>query len=430
MKKSTILRATSLAVAASAVVALAGCAGGADAGTGSSGTLNVTLANHPWSDAVKKALPDFEKETGIKVDLNIYDDEQLAQLYNVKLNAASDELDVMMFKPLQDTLQMSTNKWLVDLSDDVTKDAGWDWQDFQESARSSVTVGDEVVGVPIATETAVLYYRKDLLAAAGLDVPKTMDELTAAVKKIHELNPDIYAFGARGEKSAAVTQFSSFLYSFGGDWVDKNGKAAVDSPEAIKAYEYLGGLIKDYGPPGSVDMNWPQVMGLMQQGLVAFYPEGSSQYNNAVDPSKSNIADQIGVAPIPSGSDGSRPYNITNFAIGINSGSKNQDNAWKFIQWATSKDNVLKFQQADVPGPRTSVWADPAGTSALPADLLKVIQTNGDIGVGYDRPVLIAVAAAREAVGTPLVTAIQGGDVADAAKTANAAFQDLLDKEK
>jgi multiple sugar transport system substrate-binding protein len=325
---------------------------------------------------------------------------------------------------------MSTNKWLVDLSDNVDGDATWDWQDFQESARSSVTVGDEVIGVPIATETAVMYYRKDLLEAAGLEVPKTMDELTAAVKKIHELNPDIFAFGSRGEKSAAVTQFSSFLYSFGGDWVDKDGNAALDSPEAIQAYEYLGGLIKKYGPPGSVDMNWPQVMGLMQQGLVAFYPEGSSQYNNAVDPTKSKFSDQIGVAAVPSGSAGAKPYNITNFAVGINAGSKNQDNAWKFIQWATSKDNVLKFQQADVPGARTSVWADPAGTASLPADLLSVIKQNGDIGIGYDRPVLIAVAAAREAAGTPLVTAIQGGDVAASAKASNKDFQDLLDKEK
>lgn len=378
---------------------------------------------------MKAAVPQFEEETGINVDLSIYDDEQLAQLYNVKLNAASDELDVMMFRPLQDSLQMATNEWLVDLSDKVVEDPAWDWEDFQESARTSTTVDGQVIAVPVATETAVLFYRKDLLEAAGLEVPQTMDELTSAVEEIHRLNPDIYAFGGRGETSAAVTQFSSFLYSFGGDWTDGNGNATVNTPEAIEAYNYYGGLIRDYGPPGSVDMNWPQVMGLMQQGLVAFYPEGSSQYNNAVDPSKSEISDQIGVAPIPAGPAGSKPYNITNFAIGINSSSNNQDNAWEFIKWATNQENVLAFQQQDVPGPRTSVWENPEGTSSMAPDLLAVIQGNGEIGVGYDRPVLIAVPAARLVVGAPIVAAIQGGDVASAAETANKDFQDLLDKE-
>jgi multiple sugar transport system substrate-binding protein len=413
--------------------ALVGACGGGDGGEdGDSGavtSINVTLANHPWADQIKAAAPEFEKATGIKADVAIYDDEQLAQLFNIKLNAGSDEIDVMMFRPLQDSLLMAKNGWLVDLTDRVGQNAEWDWEDFMASSRDSVTVDGKVIAVPVATETAVLFYRKDLVEEAGLEVPKTTDELKAAVEAVQKLHPDIYAFAGRGEKSAAVTQFSSFLYGFGGEWVDENGDAAVDTPEALEAFNYYGGLLHDYGPPGSFDMNWPQVMGLMQQGLVAFYPEGSSQYNNAVDPTKSNLSDQIGVAPIPAGPAGEKPYNITNFAIGVNEGSAKQDAAWQFIEWATSAENVLTFQQNDVPGPRTSVWNDPAGTSTMAADLLEVIQHNGSIGVGHDRPVLIQVAAAREIVGTPIVTAIQGGDVAAAAKEANPKFQALLDED-
>jgi multiple sugar transport system substrate-binding protein len=49
--------------------------------------------------------------------------------------------------------------------------------------------------------------------------------------------------------------------------------------------------------------------------------------------------------------------------------------------------------------------------------------------VGHDRPQLEQVARAREFVGGPVVTAIEGGDVATAATAANQSFQELLDKE-
>jgi len=393
-------------------------------------TLNIALANQPYSDQLKAAVPEFEQLTGAKVDLSIYTDENLAQLYNVKMNAKSDEIDVLMYRPLQDTLLMNKNGWLADLTQRVT-DAGsdWQWDDFIQSSRDSVTVNGKVVGVPTGTETAVMYYRTDLLAEIGKDYPKTTDELAADVALIHAKHPDIFAFAGRGEKSAAVTQISSFLYGFGGNWVDANGKASVDTPEAIAAFNYYGGLIHDYGPPGATDMNWPEVMGLFQQGLVAFYPEGSSQYNGTIDPTKSTVIGKVGVGPIPAGPAGEHPYNITNFALGVSAYSKNQDAAWQFVQWATNKANVLKFQQNNVAGARTSVWNDPTGTADLAPDLLATIQHNGPIGVGYDRPVLISVAAAREVVGVPIVTAIQGGDVAAAAKAANPQFQALLDQD-
>jgi len=413
------------ALIASAVLAagLAACSsgggGGAEGEIDTSRTLNLTLANHSWTTAMQDLVGGFTEETGIKVDINVYDDEQLAQLYNVKLNAASDEIDVMMYRPLQDAQLFAKNNWLEDLTPYVDANPDWNWEDFWQSARESLTIDDQIVGVPLASETAMMLYRTDLLEETGMEYPKTFDDLKAVVEKIHEQHPDLFAFAGRGERSAAVTQFSSFLYGFGGDWFE-DGKATVDSPEAKAAYEYYGGLIRDYGPPGATDMNWPQVMGLLQQGLVAFYPEGSSNYAAAVDPENSTVKDVIGVGPIPAGKAGSKPYNITAMAVGISSSSTNKAAAWEFIKWVTSEETVLKIQQADVPGARTS---------ALPADLLATIQGNAEIGVGYDRPYVINVAEARQYVGDPIVAAIQGGDVDAAADKSARDFQEILDHE-
>ncbi|WP_220449899.1 ABC transporter substrate-binding protein [Nonomuraea longispora] len=428
MRRRRSILGTSLAVVVA--MGLSACGGGGDGSAGASKTVRVTLANHVWTENIKKALPEFEKQSGLKVEVTQLGEDQLSDQYNVKLNAGSSDIDVMMYRPLQEGKLFAKNKYLADLSDRV-KSQTWNFGDFQAGPVEATTYEDKPVGVPIITEQEVLYYRKDLLDKAGLSAPpKTLDELKAAAAKIKTAEPGVAGFVARTGKSTAVTQFSSFLYSFGGDFVDGSGKAAVNSEAAKQAFAYYGGLIKDSGPANvSTDMGWPEAMAIFTQGKAAFYTEANSLYKNATDPAKSKISDNVGFAPFPAGPAGSKPYNIPSWALGINDSSENADNAWKFIEWATSKEQTLAQQKSGVPGARTSVWEDPEGTSTFPEDLAEAIAASTEDGVGHDRPLVVQVAEAREIVGQPIVDAITGQDAAASADTANAAFQKFLDDE-
>ena len=419
---------TSLAVVAA--MGLSACGGGGE-DSGASKTVRVTLANHVWTENIKKALPEFEKQTGLKVELTQLGEDQLSDQYNVKLNAGSSDIDVMMYRPLQEGKLFAKNKYLADLSDEVKSNKDWDFSDFQAGPVQATSYEGKAVGVPIITEQEVLYYRKDLLAKAGLTAPpKTLDELKAAATKIKAADPGVAGFVARTGKSPAVTQFSSFLYSFGGDFVDSSGKATVNTEQAKQAYAYYGGLIKDQGPANvSTDMSWPEAMAIFTQGKAAFYTEANSLYKNATDPTKSKVADTVGFAPFPAGPAGSKPYNIPSWALGVNDSSKNQSNAWKFVEWATGKEQTLAQQKAGVPSARTSVWANPEGTASYPKDLVEAIAASTKDGIGHDRPLVNKVAQAREIVGQPIVDAIAGKDAAAAAETANTAFQKFLDDE-
>jgi multiple sugar transport system substrate-binding protein len=431
VRRTSLVAATALA--ATAALALSACGGSGSDGGDSAGskTVRVTLANHVWTENIKKALPEFEKSTGLKVEITQLGEDQLSDQYNVKLNAGSSDLDVMMYRPLQEGKLFAKNKYLADLSDNVKSDSSWDWSDFQAGPVGATTYEDKVVGVPLITEQEVLYYRKDLLKKAGIAAPPaTLDELKADAAKIAQQNPGIAGFVARTGKSAAVTQFSSFLYSMGGDFIDDSGKASVNSDAAKQAYAFYGGLIKDYGPKNvSTDMSWPEAMAIFTQGKAAFYTEADSLYANATDPAKSKVSDTVGFAPFPAGSAGSKPYNVPSWALGINDASKNKANAWKFIQWATSKEHVLANQKAGVPGARQSVWENPEGTATYPKDLAAAIAVSTKNGVGHDRPLVIKVPEAREIVGQPIVDAITGKDAAASADAAQKAFQALLDDE-
>jgi multiple sugar transport system substrate-binding protein len=393
-------------------------------------TINLVTANHMWGDTIKTLIPEFEAATGMKVNVQSYFEDQLTQKLTVQFTAGSETPDVFMYRPLQEGKLFFKNGWLQPLDEYVNKDAAYDFKDISEAAVGSATVDGKIAGIPIVTEQEILYYRKDLLEQAGIPVPKTLDELVAAAKKLHDPGKEMYGFVARGQRSPLVTQASSFLYSEGGDFTNGD-KASINTPEAVKAFTTYGTLLKDYGPPGVLNMSWPQAVGVFAQGKVAFYTDASSLYKNTTDKEKSQISDKVGFATFPAGAAGSKPYNVTSWGLAVNSKSVDKDAAWEFIKWATSKEIVLKTQQKGNPGARSSVWADPQSTSEFPPELVTVIQESVKGGVGHDRPVVINVGEARDAVGEIVQKVITGEtNVQAVADKANEALQAVIDKDK
>lgn len=411
-------------VTAATMMAAVGCSAQGGAGA-STDVLHVTLANHAWTELITEQVPEFEKQTGVKVEFTNYGEEQLSAQYNVKLNAGDSSIDVMMYRPPSETRLYAQNKWLQDITSQVTGASDWDWNDFKKATKNDVSVDEVVYGVPLVTEQQVMFYRKDILADAGIEVPKTLDELEAAAKKLTRPG-EFFGFVARGKQ---FSQSAPILHTFGGDWYDDNG-ATLNTPEAIKAYEYYGGMLRNYGPPGVTNMAWPEALSIFAQGKAAFYTDANVLYPNLTDPTKSTVADKVGFAVIPAGPNGSQPYNVTSWGLGINSNSKNQENAWKFIEWATSKNKVLSMQQEGLLGARTSVWENPEGLTGIPAELAEVTAASVALDSGRDRPDVVDVKKASEIYGEPITAAITGKDVPAAAEKANAKFNELLQNEK
>ncbi|CAH1228196.1 hypothetical protein PAECIP111891_06243 [Paenibacillus allorhizoplanae] len=393
-------------------------------------TISLVTANHPWAEAIKPLLPDFEKETGIKVNVENFFEDQLTQKLTVQFTSGSATPDVFMYRPLQEGKLFYKNGWLQPLDEYAQKAKDYDFNDFSKSAIGSTTVDSKLAGIPIITEQEILYYRKDLLQKAGIAVPKTLEELTAAVKKLHDPKNEMYGFVARGQRSPLVTQVSSFLYSEGADFTTGE-KASINTPEALKAFTTYGTLLKDYAPPGVLNMSWPQAFGIFAQGKVAFLTDANSLYQNATDPAKSKISDQVGFAVFPGGKAGSKPYSITSWGLAMNSKSANKDATWAFIQWATSKDIVLKTQQKGNPGARASIWDKPEGTTGFPAELVPIIKESAKTGIDHDRPTVISVGEARDAVGE-IVQKVMSGEtnLQPVADKANQALQTIMDKDK
>ena len=80
---------------------------------------------------------------------------------------------------------------------------------------------------------------------AGVEVPTTWDELTAACKAIKEYDDSIYPWGIDMTTDEGQAAFAYYTWNNGGGFVDDDGNWTLNSPENVEAIEYAISLVND-----------------------------------------------------------------------------------------------------------------------------------------------------------------------------------------
>lgn len=359
--------------------------------------IRVLVANHPYGDLIKSKVSEFEAQTGIKVNIEQLQESQLTQQLTTEFATGSSTVDVFMTRPLQEGLLFMKNGWYQDLK-------SYDFSDYPQSTINIGMKDGTPYIVPLVTEWEVLYYRKDLLKAAGLSVPTNFEELENAARV---LNKDgVAGIASRGKGSAGVTQMSSYVYNFGGRYLE-NGEAVFNSPEALEAIRYYGRLIGSYGPQGITSMSWENIMPVFQAGKVAMWTDASVFYGQVVDPAKTTIpAENVGVASFPVGPKANNPFIVVSWGMAVSSSTKHSEAANKFLAWATSKELAKTGIMSNITMARNSSWADPEVLAIMNPGLVESQKTASANGYPYDRPYMSSVGAARDLIGEVIIESI------------------------
>lgn len=427
------------------LASLTACSSGADSDTSektgaqdfSGVTIRFVADNHSWTTAMEDVIAEFEEETGANVEIESYSEDNLLSKLNVEFAGNSDSMDVVMFRPPLDAGTFIGNGWLESLDTYIGEDTAFEYEDINASASEPCIKNGSVYGIPVVTEVEILYYRKDILEEYGIDVPTTFDELLAAVEKVTDKENEQYGFVARGALSPSVTQCAGFVFSNGADWVSDDLKTCMITDEGvIEAISLYGNLLGNYGPPGITNMSWSEAMTLFAQGNAVFATEASATASVVTDPESSTVYDKVGFAMFPSASEGEEPvpYNISAWALGINSNSQNKNAAWALISKLAGKDAQAKAQAEGVSTARASAWEGAEATDLFPQELLDLVAECNDIGRGYN---FVAfgqnVQEARNLVGSVVTASIEsGGDydtVMKAAEEIKGDFQEILDNQ-
>jgi multiple sugar transport system substrate-binding protein len=374
--------------------------------------IRVLLANHPYGEILKAAIPEFEQSTGIKVNVESLQESQLTTKLTTEFATGSSSVDVFMTRPLQEGKMFYKNGWYAPLT-------AYDFSDLPKNAMNVATFGSKTYLVPLVTEWEVLYYRKDLFQKAGVKVPTTFAELEAAAKKLNDPANGVAGIASRGKGAAAVTQASSYVYNYGGLYLDK-GKAVFNSKPALDAVRFYGKLLGSYGPQGVTSMSWENIMPLFQAGKVAMWTDASVFYGQIVDPTKSQVsADDVGVATFPAGPKQNSPYIVVSWGMAIAKKSKNPEAAMQFLTWATSKDLAKRAMLANITMARSSAWTDAEVLAKVNKGLVDTRAFAAKNGFAYDRPYMSAVGEARDRIGELIIASINSsGAAADLDKVA------------
>src|SRR5690606_5643554 len=124
--------------------------------------------------------------------------------------------------------------------------------------------------IPIYSHAQVMWYRKDLLDAAGLEVPETWAELTEAAVTLTE--GDVYGLAVPlGTGDMMGTRYLNFYARSAGEkLVADDGRANLTSPAALEGIQYWVDAYKNISPEGSINYGVLDQATLFYQGKTAF----------------------------------------------------------------------------------------------------------------------------------------------------------------
>jgi len=260
--------------------------------------------------------------------------------------------------------------------------------------------------IPLIVEWQVLYYRVDLLQAAGLSVPTNFEELENAARVLN--TGGVAGFASRGAASPGVTQLSSYIYNYGGRFMD-NGVSAFDSPQAVEATRLYGRLNGTYGPQGIGSMSWDQLMPIFQAGRLALWTDASVFYGQLIDPARTQVpAANIGVARLPRGPARDEPFIVVPWGLSMTArgGQRNREASMQFLNWASSRDMAREGMARNITMARTSVWNDPAIVGAMNPGLVDTMKHASANGYDLDRPFITSIVRARDLIGEIITESI------------------------
>jgi multiple sugar transport system substrate-binding protein len=401
-----------------------------------SGTQLHVLANdHPWVSHTAPRLQEFMDLTGIAVAFDVYPEEQFRIKRTVEMLSGISSYDAFMIMPGNSLSEYHARGW-VEALDPFMKDSTLAWPDYNladlySSALEASLRDGRPYSLPVLLETSILAYNKRIFATYGVKVPRTMQELEEAARTIHQGSGGrIAGLTMRGRDMSATSQWVDFLHSFGGDWLDRDGNVAIDSPQSIAALQFYGRLLRDYGPRDATRIGWYESVSLFMRGGAAMIYDANLFRTHYEDRQHSTVYEDLGYAVIPAGPAGPVPH-VSHWGLAIYPKSGNKAAAWLFIQWATAREQSLAAHLAGIPSARESVWKHPLVTDNDPAPEWTAASTRSyEIATFQWNPPVINTSGARQVVGEAITAAILGQDVVAAARKASAGLDAILALER
>lgn len=335
---------------ASMLTLLAGCGGNASTSQNASGTgtktstnnKSVTLTWFMWSgsEAETKKWQQLAADVTKKYP-NIHVKLQTASWadYWTKLQTemASDTLPDII--SLQSLRTPGFGSAFLPLDDYIKKDPSIQIDDFNQSILKALQYQGKQVALPYDFGPEMIFYNKTLFKKHHVPFPSTNWTWSEFQKDVKELSSDgDYGFVNNGVPDSWLP----FVLSNGGDYLTSDGKYDFTNSKLEDTVQTLADFTKNHQAPQMVstnDSNW--TVEQWESGKVAMVVDGPWDIINYTQ----TVKFPFGVAPIPSGSNGSTSVTAGS-GFGISKDCKDPEAAFKAISVITSTDSLKILGQA------------------------------------------------------------------------------------
>lgn len=332
-------------------------------GSGCSGAQADTTTVSFWAigregEVVSTLLPEFEKANpGIRVDMQ-----------QIPLTAAHEKLlTAFAADTLPDLCQLG-NTWIAEfatldaltpLGPYVQGSAVVKQDDYFPGIWETNVIDGQLFGIPWYVDTRLLFYRKDILRQAGVELPiQTWAQWNTAMAQVKaSVGPDRYAIlmplnEFEQQLSLGLQQDDPLLR-------DHNNRGNFQSPGFRKALAFYVNIFDQQWAPRASETQVSNVWDEFFNGYFAFYFSGPWNIREFRKRAPEGLQDQWGTMPLP-GPHGPGAGIAGGSSLVLFQGSRHKDAAWKLVEFLSRPDIQQRFHAmiGDLP-PRRSTWRTP-----------------------------------------------------------------------
>jgi trehalose/maltose transport system substrate-binding protein len=275
-------------------------------------------------------------------------DDQHAQLV-ANLQTKSSRYDVMNLDVIW-TAEFATNGWIVPLNPRL-----FPLGSFLPPAVASARYQGRLYAVPFVSNAGLLYYRKDVLAAAHRAPPRTLSQLARLARTIAPRHGMAGYAGQFAAYEGLTVNFAEAVQSAGGSIMSPNGtRVTLNSAPARAGFRFLmDGLRQGWIPRTALSYDEEASRKAFEAGKLLFLRNWPYVYGLASQPGPGNhVAGKFGVTALP-GLSGPGSSSLGGANLAISAFSRHQRTALAFIKFLTS---LPSERQVLVKGSLPPVW--------------------------------------------------------------------------
>jgi ABC-type glycerol-3-phosphate transport system substrate-binding protein len=298
--------------------------------------LNILNSNTLWAEALTGNIAETYSGAQIDGESNPYEAHYEKML--IELSQGSSTFDLITLDNLW-IVQPMANGWAAPLDDIKANSGSLSELQLSNLAPASVTYqqyNGKRYGIPVAMTTPVFAYRKDLLEAAGLDVPTNWDDYRTVAETLHNDDvagnvlllggQDAHMSGDWGTRLMGMTKIEPH-----NDGVFDDSRNIVFNSEGqgARSIERLREVLP-FTPRGVEGFDYPEGSSVMQQGGAAMIITWSDVLVGIEDgPHKGKFG--YTVAP----TEQFEQQMVGGWSIIINAASEHKEAAYNFLAWMT-----------------------------------------------------------------------------------------------